>query len=384
MKKYTIITFFLFLQVIINPQSLLERLDSPDNSVRVLALIEIRDSNLTEYTNDLVERTFEQPQLYLIHLFVDVLFRLEYRDTIMIHQFIDSCDQFPKENPLYYKVKASELLINMDDFTTVDYVFEYVDKDPVKNGQGLIPVLTEIALELPQHSQAIKNILINIKDNSEFFQSRREALADLILIFGEMNLQNEILNSVINDPSADVRNFAMAHYNFPDRKNILEQQIANDSHWYRRINFSEIYLEEFAEPEDLKFIKEYSIIEPDELARRSLTNLFLGFTPPKPDTLNWIGLTNKLITYTDELLQYGWIANQQTKDFYTTKLQDIITLINQTNEVDSACTIINSQLLPRAEQDLQQGLITIEGRKFLRYYTVYIKEEIEEDFGPCP
>lgn len=384
MKKYMIISFFVLSQVFIVAQSLLERLDSPDYSVRLKALIEIRDNHLTEYIDDLVERTFTQPILTLNYYVLDVLFRLEYRDAIMIHQFIDSCDQFPKENPLYYKVKASELLINMDDFTTVDYVFEYVDKDPVKNGQGLIPVLTKIALELPQHSQAIKNLLINIKDNSEFFQDRRKALKYLILILGEMNLQNEILNSVINDPSADVRNFAMAHYNFPDRKNILKQQIANDSDSYQRINFSEIYLEEFAEPEDLKFIKEYSIIEPDEYVKESLTNLFYGFSPSKPDTLTWSALITRLISYNDEMYQYGWIVNEETRNYYIEQLTQVFESITNTGENDEACERINAKILPRAEQDLQEELITTEAYKFLYYYTLYIKEEIEKEFGACP
>jgi hypothetical protein len=377
---------FLIVFIITNikSQTILERLDSQDYSVRLKALIEIRDNSLTEYIGDLVERTFIQPNLSLSYYFLDVLYILEYKDTSMIHQFINSCDQFPKENPLYYKVKASELLINMDDFTTVDFVFEYVDKDPVKNGQRFIPLLTEIAIKIPQHSQAIKDVLINIKSNSEFYSNRREALEDLILVFGEINLQTEILNSVINDPSSDVRKFAMTHYNFPDRKNILKQQIENDSESYRRKDYSNIFLENYNAPQDFKFILDYYKTEPDSVASKSIYFRTVSFIPPKPDTLDWNGLTIKLITYTDELLQYGWIVNQQTKDFYTNKLQEIITVTNQTNEQDSACTIINNQLLPQAEQDLQQELITTEGYKFLHYYTVYIKEEIEEDFGPCP
>ena len=108
MKNYISIFFIVFLNASIISQTMLERLDSPDYSVRVDALIEIRDNNLVEYINDLVERTFEQPRLYLTDFFVDVLFILEYGDIGgIIYQFIDVCDNFPQENPLGYKVQAT-------------------------------------------------------------------------------------------------------------------------------------------------------------------------------------------------------------------------------------------------------------------------------------
>jgi hypothetical protein len=108
------------------------------------------------------------------------------------------------------------------------------------------------------------------------------------------------------------------------------------------------------------------------------------FIPSKPDTMGWYGLTTRLILYTDEMFGYGWIANEETKDFYVRRLQEIINSIGQTSEKNSACSIINESIVPQVEQDLQKVLITTEGYKFLHYYTMYIKEEIVEEFGPCP
>lgn len=384
MKNYISIFFIVFLNASIISQTMLERLDSPDYSVRVDALIEIRDNNLVEYINDLVERTFEQPRLYLTDFFVDVLFILEYGDIGgIIYQFIDVCDNFPQENPLGYKVQATELLFQLDDHSTVEYVFEYVSLDPLKNGEEFISLLKEIALNIPQYSQTVKDLLINIKNNSEFYSKRKEALENLILIFGENSLQTEILSSIINDSNADIRNLAMGHYNFTDRKDLLRQQIENDSDWYRRLNYSEIYLKSYFEPEDLKFIKDYSLIEPNEVAGRSIANLSDGFIPPKPDTLNWNGLTTRLISYTYDLLQYDWIASEIIRAFYQTKLNDVIQAV-QAGKYGKACAIINNTLLPTIEQHLGNNNITIEGYKFLHYYTIYIKEEIEGQFGACP
>ena len=193
MKIYFIMLLIILLNVSINSQTILEKLDSPDYSVRLNALIEIRDNDLTEYTNDLLERTFEQPTLFLTHFFVDVLFILEYGDIgDIIYQFIDICDEFPQEDPLYFKVEATELLFKLGDYNTVEYVFEYINQDPLKNSQKFIDLLKEIAFYLPQYSEVGKDLLVNIKENSESYLNRRLALQHLILLFGENNLKDEI------------------------------------------------------------------------------------------------------------------------------------------------------------------------------------------------
>jgi hypothetical protein len=238
---------------------------------------------------------------------------------------------------------------------------------------------------VPSYKDEAKNILLNEFDNSSE-EIRYFVILYLAEEFGE-EMNSELIDKFVDDSDLPTRTLALEYLcinNYVELNSLLKQQLELEEEWSLRTDMADSLLFRFGEPSDLKAVIDYQPNEPDETARSLMAYSIEDFIPPKPDTLNWIGLTNKLITYTDELLQYGWIANQQTKDFYTTKLQDIITLINQTNEVDSACTIINSQLLPRAEQDLQQELITTEGYKFLHYYTIYIKEEMEGAFGPCP
>jgi hypothetical protein len=222
MKKYILIPLFILLNFSINSQTILEGLDSPDWGERMNAVIEIRDNKLIVYKTALTDRVRIQPNLTLKYYFLLALYALEYENVEKyLLKFIDDINngKLPLyEQPLYYKVKATELLVKLDNLSTVIYVFEYVNPDPVKHGERFIPLLKEIAIKMPKHSQAIKEILINIKDNSEFYTNRREALEDLILIFGEVYLQAEILSSIIKEPNPDIRNYAMAQYNFPDRK----------------------------------------------------------------------------------------------------------------------------------------------------------------------
>lgn len=227
--------------------------------------------------------------------------------------------------------------------------------------------------------------MVNILENAEYETNRFIALEHLIGSAGTEAITN-IVNAFVNNSKSSIKLLAfegLIKLNYQELNSLFITRLSLDSDEVIRLLIADKLLIKFGAPSDLKAIIDYQPNEPDETTKSLMEYSINHFIPPKPDTLDWNELTTKLITYTGELFQYGWIANQQTKDFYTTKLQDLITLINQTNEIDSACTIINSKLLPQAEQDLQQALITTEGYKFLHYYTLYINEEIEEELGPC-
>ncbi|MDH3268440.1 MAG: hypothetical protein OEM46_06255 [Ignavibacteria bacterium] len=388
MKKYIIATVLLLILIItsnIHADEITDKLDSPDWSIRYETVTYIIDNNLVQYTSALADRIFIQPSLGIMHHFLEGLFALQYVNIEQsIFQFINMCDQFPQEQPLYYKVKATGFLVALDNLTTVDYVFEYINIDPIENGERFIPLLKEIAVKMPQHSQTIKELLVNIKDNSDSYLLRREAIEDLIFLFGENNLHNEILASITTDTDANIRKFAMEHYNFADREDLLKQQIQNDAHRYLRIMYVEDILKNYSQPEDLKFVIDYLPFEPDTNASWNIESQIGLFFPPKPENLEYNELISRLISYTDEMFRYGWIENGETRDYYAEGLTEVNESIKKINETIEACSIINKQLLPQTEQDLQEQLITEEGYKFLHYYTIYIKEEIEDEFGHCP
>ena len=369
----------------IHADEITDKLDSPDWSIRYVTVTYIIDNNLAQYTSALADRIFNQPSLGIMYHFLEGLFALQYVNIEeYIFQFINMSDQFPQEEPLYYKVEATGLLVALDNLTTVDYVFEYVNIDPVKYGERLIPLLRDIAVKIPQHSQTIKELLVNIKDNSDSYLLRREALDDLIFLFSENDLHDEILTSITTDTDADIRKFAMEYYNFTDRKDLLKQQIQNDAHRYLRIMYVEDILKNYGQPEDLKFVIDYLPSEPDTNASWNIYSQIRLFVPQKPDTLDYYGLCTKLVTYTDEMFDYDWIQNEETKDYYTQRLTEVYESIENTDEIGYACSIIDERILSQLEQDLAEQLITSEGYKFLHYYTNYIKDEIEEEYSSCP
>ena len=107
------------------------------------------------------------------------------------------------------------------------------------------------------------------------------------------------------------------------------------------------------------------------------------FIPPKPDSLEYEALYENFIIYVDELLQYEGIKNEETRDYYIQKLNAVNEVLKNNSKSEGACAIINDQLLSKTDQDLKNQLITKEDYKFLHCYTIYIKEEIEKEFGNC-
>jgi len=150
-----------------------------------------------------------------------------------------------------------------------------------------------------------------------------------------------------------------------------------------RIGIADSLLFRFGEPSDLKAVIDHQPNDPDETAKSLMGYSINEFIPPKPDSLNCYELCEKLISYTGELFQYGWIRNEETRDYYVQQLAEVNKSIEITGEINDACVIIKDQIIPQVERDLKDELISEEGYKFLHYYTIYIKEDIEEEFGAC-
>jgi hypothetical protein len=372
-------------------QSVIDDLYSDNIYDPIGAITIICSYNITEAFDD-ISTLYDQKPPIVQHWFLIAL--QQFEDTLLYNRLIDyitRADSFVSEeyplDPLTEKVHATYLLFSLGDYSTYNYVFELINRDGLTEIDPTAFKSLEIILNnIPNAEIEAKNILLNLLDNSTDTDYRYFSMIALVEKY-QSEMTSRILNSFENDSYLPVRILALEYLyvmDYPELNALLNASLILDPEWSFRIDIADSLLISFGEPSDLKAVIDYQPNEPNETARSLMAYSIEDFIPPKPDTLNWSGLTTKLITFTDEMLQYGWIANQQRKDFYSSRLDDIISLINQTNEIDSACTIINEQLLPQAEQDLQQELITTEGYKFLHYYTVYIKEEIEEDFGLCP
>lgn len=365
---------------------------SSDVHDRINAAQGIADCKLEELIPLLEERIYDEEYLYAAQR---MLFALAKLDSDNLEQvaldFIENVDNLTlrtPDDPLSSKVYGTQILFNLKNYSTIDYIFQIVERDRPDFNFLTIFLLTQFLDndDLIQYREYAKTELVNFLNTNSDYVERSFVLYRLASSYG-VQLIDLILDKAYNEQEWILRITALRsllNINYLNSRSVFYERLQDDPHRDIRWEISDSLLCYWGEPQDLKKIIDYYPNESDPIVKKDMQHSTNVFIPPKPDTLNWNGIATKLITYTDEMLQYGWIANQQTKDFYTTKLQDIITLINQTNEIDSACIIINTVLLPQVEQDLQEKLITTEGNKFLHYYTIYIKEEIEEEFQPCP
>ena len=357
---------------------------------RLFAVECINDLKIYSALDALGELLENQPP-YLQVQFLNALYTLEDpKIRTRAHELIERADGFGEDpehpyNPLEAKVFATTILVYIGDFSTVNYAFEKLNQDEITTDDALaFHLLPYIMDQIPSYKDEAKNILLGLLNNDdEYF--RYYALLYLAEEFGkEMN--SELVNKLVNDNDLPTR-FLALEYLFKQKyaglNSLLKTQLIQDRTGVFRTAIADSLLQKFGEPSDLKAVIYYQPDEPDETARSLMGYAIDEFIPPKPASLNWQGMITKLLSYTNEFLEYGWIKNEATRDYYIQKLNAVKEAIENNSASAEACTIIDEQLLPKAEQDLKDKLITTEGYKFLYYYTIYIKEEIEKEYGAC-
>ncbi|WP_304132230.1 hypothetical protein [Ignavibacterium album] len=341
---------------------------------------------------DVLVDLIEEQQPYLQIQFLNALYTLNYDDVITkAHELISRADDFENDpeypwDPLDAKVFATAILVYKGDYSTIEYVFDQLNGNEITyNNIIAFHLLPDIMANMPNYKDEAKNILLNELDN-ENVDIRYYALLYLAQEFGE-EMNNELRNKLINDNDLPTKIMALEYLfinNYSELNSLLKQQLELEEEPSLRINIADSLLQKFGEPSDLKAVIDYQPNEPDETARSLMRYSIKEFIPPKPDTLGYYDLCIRLISYTEEMFEYNWILNKETRDYYAERLTEIYQSIENTGEISYACSIINERILPQVERDRAEELITSEGYKFLYYYTTYKKEEIEEEYGSCP
>lgn len=290
-------------------------------------------------------------------------------------------------DPLEAKVEATFVLLHTQNYSTVNYIFDIIKRDGIRKINVTAFVSLEIILDnVPSAENEAKDILVRIWDNSEDDSDRYFSMCALVEKYGAKMI-DRVLISFIEDAYLPIRVVALEYlfdFNYSELDSLIKSRLALEPEWSFRTDIADSLLFRFGEPSDLKTVIDYQPNEPNETARSLMGFSIDEFIPPKPDSSDYNELCEKLISYTDELFQYGWIQNEETQDYYEQRLVEVNNSITSSGDINEACSIISSQIIPRAEQDLKDQIITEEGYKFLHYYTIYINEEFEKEFGPCP
>ena len=352
-------------------------------------IVQNNDQGAIEILHILIEE--QAPNIQLNYL--RVLSKLEDGEIISYcNDFISRADNFSSheymEDPLEMRIEATKILMENGDFSTIDYVFDYFDLyKPDFNSlqREVLIVFPLIASNVPSTLNQIENDLIYVFNNSTISENRFVALHTFDEIFID-NVLNMALIGIVDDDQS-IRNLSLSflvEYKYHDLNNVLRDRLLVDPGRSMRTKIVHYLLEEFGAPSDLKFVIDY---QPNEIhpTSRSIIGFYIqNFIPSKPDSLGYYDLATRLISYTEEMFQYGWIENEESRDYYIQQLTTVYESIEETGEIGEACSIIDERILQQLEQDLAENIITTEAYKFIYYYTNYIKEEIEKEFGSCP
>ncbi|QQS37362.1 MAG: hypothetical protein IPM56_05245 [Ignavibacteriales bacterium] len=390
MKKYLLLVLiclaFQYSTAQINELPLEQFLDGGE-SQKIKTLKDITDNNLTEYIPAIEERVFSQETLFLQWLFLEALQILDSPNAKeLINHFIDQVDGFKStriEDPLEYKAFAAILLLepNIQDYSRSELIIEYFENTTANYNARIFTKLNDVYQNVPNLDQRIITILLNS------FNSGGDPLSHYSLIMlNEFNYSGIIqicLNSGINSQDEWIRNYCYAilqDRNYSELKDLLKDNMSTESSGRIRYRHLGNLVKSFGQPSDIKFCIEYLPNEQDLEIKQMMEFSLKDFIPTNPN-LPIPQMIDSLNSYTDQLYQYGWIKNEDDYESYKEKTKNLRELFEQ-KKTDELCSNLN-WIISQAESHHGSDLLTEEGYKFLFYYTGYIKEKIETEFGVC-
>ena len=388
MKNIIIILLALFTLLNEQPicQSLIDSLTSNNHDIIFNKLKEIVEQNRIE-TIPVLHNTIEQSDPYVQLQFLHTLDALNDRDIrVLTHDLINRADEFEvhevPENPLFAKADASGILFKYNDFSTAEFLIQYIEINK-PNVCYFLDLLPYVYKNVPAYRQVIKNDLVNILENAEYETNSFIALKCLIESAGTEALM-EIVSAFVNNSKPSVRILAfegLVKLNYQALNSLLKSRINIDSDQVIRLEIADTLLLVFGAPSDLNSVIEYQLTEPDPTAKSLMAYSINSFIPPRP-TVTTEQMIKNLITYNAQLYQYGWIQEYNTCQQYVAlldKIENEYMTVSQNDLCDDL-----KILLAQTDSNLSGHLITTEAYKFFHYHGIYIKENVETELGTCP
>jgi hypothetical protein len=211
-----ILLYSLNIALIAQQDSIINKLNSELYSQRFQARDYIEENKLYQYIPALEERIFLSEDDFEVYNFLRVLDELNAQNLHNItRHFIDTIDYYPSStfmDKLELKVDASGILINLQDYSTINYLWQILERDKPsgKIEPSVINILSEL-LYVPQYETRAKQELLDIYNSRYYrnmedglFNFRPQILGILVKKYG-MGIKDILLDSFFNDPSVSIR-----------------------------------------------------------------------------------------------------------------------------------------------------------------------------------
>jgi len=393
MKKILIIIIFYSICNNLSAQTItpeyrdtvLTRLRSQDYLERYYAIEATYYYNIPEAV-PILEEIFWQQDKALCFDILDALAKYENSNYISLAKdFFNVVDTMwvderysINDSPLEIKLDITTELIYKNDFSKVDFLFEYIEQKKPGSFLGSAFVIDRVRKNVPSYSDRAKTELFRIAEFDGI------ALIKICEYYGSE--ANEVAaKAFVGAKAEENRHIALKHliqYNYPGIDTLLKSRVFVDTVW--TAIFADDLLNHFGTPENYKFVKDNIglVISPKKI--KSIVHDIKYFEPPKPDTATIIQLqADDLFNSIPTMLSYTWLADNTFANELKTKLTTAKTNLQAGDSL--ACRV-----QVKAFQDLVDNVykdslntdarfVTIEGWKFLYWNAQYILDRLPVD-----
>lgn len=388
LKNFTFLLLYwlLFLNNIYSQQGLtqeekqrvIDALNSPNSLARLGALHSIKEYKIAEAEGSLKAKIWKDDldmQADYLHALQSINPSVAYQFALM---FIDTLDiKYGTDLRMESRVRAIEVLFKNGDYSKTDFVFQLLDRDKPRINTTALRLLKEIILHVPQYAERAKSELITITQISTNSDDRIHALWDLEEIYGE-EMFDIMVKIFTEDEHPTNRIIALEHmlvkYKRPELDVVLRNRLIEEPESAYRHDIATQLLNLFGTPSDYQFLRNYISQEPDQTIKNLLAFDVEDFIPPEPDsTLTASGMLDTLISYNNQCYNYNWITNKGIYNSLNQKLENAKKDLEKGN--DKAAKNILEAFRNEVEAQKEKH-ITIDGYKFLYYYSGYIIERL--------
>ena len=305
-------------------QRILAELDS--TGYEFLTLEKIVFYNITEAI-PILESRFWSKSMTMRSAYLDVMAELNSTNTISFAlALIDSSENVDLPNPLITKLRATNSLFKVNNYSTANYVFELLEEyheGRLKlEGSFAIRLLPKL-LDFPEYEPQVKQELIYIARNEGFADYRILAMDALVNRYGD-EFMPFLLERVREDTTSYVRWNAfkqLSKLDYEELHNLIKERLPSETEFIYRIRLADTLLAKYGQLEDYLFLINYVQNDSDPRAKEMI-GLFTQYKKPPilNSSIEIIEIIDSLISYSEQAHSFGWIGDQN----YVTNLVSIL------------------------------------------------------------
>jgi hypothetical protein len=374
---------------------IVSRLDSTDSGIVLEALSQIQEYQITEAIPKLESNIWKQWPDYQ-YFFLRTMWLLHSPNTLAFAKaFVDSSNGTRFKNTpsitdsLRAKVDATEILMDLGDYSTVSYVFDELRRDSIVYDLA-VDLLKSIVEKVPLYSDSAKKELLDLALQDATEQTRWRALTNLSQLYGG-GMADILMRVAVNDPSGSNRVFALQKlitFEYPATRRLLYDRLRDEPVAVYRTLIVDTLLRRYGTPFDYNAVKEYQSWEQDPVGKSLTFKLLLVFQPPSPpSTATLLSLLDTLVSVKHEAMNLGWLSDanfvNELDNGLTNARKHLLRVdsVNCAKEVRTFQGKVNAQYQATAASDKKnqprdKRFVTVEGWKFLYYNAQYILDRL--------